>query len=149
MLDLDAPIVPGEGAAGIPTSARGSRSCRRTSSRASASSGASIRACPTNAVLAVYRSDGVYLWVENRVVDQIEAHGDYRGTLRGAVGVGSTVAEVEARIGPVIEDDDGSLAIRDISGSCFEVDGAPDRYTHADDPIPRPRPIKQIFVYRT
>lgn len=146
MLDLDAPIIPGEGAAGIRVGSRIAELPADVLARFSVER--RVNPCLPNAVLTLYRSDAVTLTVENRVIDQIEMHGDYRGRLRGAVGIGSTVAEVEARIGPVIKDGEDNLSIHDISGLCFEVDGVLDHSTPADDPILRPLPIKRIFVYR-
>lgn len=146
MLDLDAPIVPGESAAGIRVGSRVTDLPADVLARFTVER--RVNSCLPNAVMTIYRSDSVNLWVENRVVDQVEVHGGYRGALKDAVGIGSTVAAVEERIGPVAEDDMDNLAIRDLPGLCFGLAGAFGGYAPADDSTSHPLPITQIFVYR-
>lgn len=148
-LDLDAPILPGKGAAGLRVGARittlpAELLARFTIHRC-------VNSCVPNAVITTYRVDGVTLYVSDRVIDQIAVSTGYRGALNGphgSISIGSTVAEVAARIGAVIEDDDDNLRIAGLSGLCFELEDAFEQYTPTDDPIPRPLPLKSIVVHR-
>ena len=148
-LDLAAPILPGEGAAGLHVGTRITDLPAELLARFSVHR--RVNPCVPNAVVTTYRAEGITLFVENRVIDQIAVYGPYHGTLRGprgSIGVGSTVAEVEQRVGPVVEDDEDNLSIEGVTGLCFEVVGAFDRFISADDPILRPLPLKTIFVHR-
>jgi hypothetical protein len=147
MLDFDAPIVPGESAAGIRVGSRIAELPADVLARFTVER--RVNPCLPNAVLTVYRSDAITLTVENRVIDQVEVRGGYRGRLKGAIGIGSTVAEVEDCVGPVIADDEDNLCIDGLSGLVFELAGAVERDIPAGDPILRPLPIRRIFVYRT
>jgi hypothetical protein len=96
-LDLDAPILPGVGAAGLRVGTRLSElplgllegfSVERR-----------VNPCLPNAVLTLYRSAAVTLYVTNRLIDQIAVAGAYRGALHGpsgSVDLGATVAAIEA-----------------------------------------------------
>ncbi len=148
-LDLAAPILPGEGIAGLLVGARltdlpSELLARFTIQR-------HVSPCVPNAVQTTYRAGDVTLYVENRVINQIAVTGAYHGTLRGphgSIGLGSTVAEVEQRIGPIVYDDADNLSIAGLSGLCFEVAGSFEHFVPADDPILRPLPLKTIFVHR-
>lgn len=148
-LDLDAAILPGVGAAGLRV---GMRLAELPSGLLEGFSvERRVNPCLPNAVLTLYRSAAVTLTMENRVIDQIAVHGAYRGTLRGphgSIGLGSTVADVVARIGQLVEDDEDNLSILGVSGLCFEVEGTFERFTPANDPILRPLRLKEIFVHR-
>jgi hypothetical protein len=148
-LDLAAPILPGEGAAGLRIGTRipdlpAALLSRFTIHRR-------VNSCVPNAVLTTYRADGITLYVENRVIDQIAVSGAYHGALsgpHGSIGVGSTVAEVEQRIGTVVGDDEGNLSIAGISGLCFDVGATFNHVIPAGDPNLRHLPLKTIFVHR-
>jgi hypothetical protein len=148
-LDLDAPILPGVGAAGLRVGTRLSE--LPPSLLEGFSVERRVNPCLPNAVLTLYRSAAVTLHVENRVIDQIAVSGAYRGTLRGpggSIGLGAAVADVEARIGQVVEDDEDNLSILDLRGLCFAVEGTFARFTSANDPILRLLRLKEIFVHR-
>jgi hypothetical protein len=89
-----------------------------------------------------YRSSSVDLRSHDGTIAQIMVHGTYRGRLARAIGLGSTIADVEAAIGPCAEDDEDNLIITNLPGICFEI-GA----TYAD-PDGRHAPIVEIYVFR-
>jgi len=152
MLDLDAPIVPGEGAAGLRVGARVAD--LPPTALASFAVERRVNPCLPNAVLTVYRSPAVTLTVENRVIDQIAVHGGYRGALAGDVRVGCSLAEAEARLGPVAADDLGQLVVRDLPGLRFEVAdpvpvAVPAGDVSDDEAVSPSAPITAIVVFRT
>lgn len=70
-----------------------------------------------------YRSAMVDLWVEAGIVYQIMVHHGYAGKLLGSIGLGSTIADIETRIGPWGEDEEDNLVIQNLPGFCFAVEG--------------------------
>ncbi|MFT4538458.1 MAG: hypothetical protein ACI841_001604 [Planctomycetota bacterium] len=52
-------------------------------------------------------------------IEQTGVEGDYRGSLPCGIGVGSTLAEVEAELGLVIQDENDNLSVRGIPGFCL------------------------------
>ncbi|HZU69151.1 MAG TPA: hypothetical protein VFA09_17880 [Ktedonobacteraceae bacterium] len=72
-------------------------------------------------------------------------HDGYRGKLMDTIGLGSTVADVERQIGPVEEDEEDNLVIRDLPGLCFAIEGY---FPDVKDPAFRHAAIKGICVFK-
>lgn len=89
-----------------------------------------------------YRSSSVDLWSHDGTSAQIMVDGTYRGRLAPVIGLGSTIADVEAAIGPCAEDDEDNLIVMNLPGICCEI-GA----TYAD-PNWRHVSIVEIYVFR-
>ena len=142
-MNIDAPIVPGEGAAGIQLGFPIEEILN--AHKNSFSSGEVVRPSFPTLLITRYRSSMVDLWVKDGIVYQIMVHDGYRGKLMGKIGLGSTIADVEMHIGAVEEDDEDNLVIRDLPGVGFEIEGYfPDLQK---DPAFRHAPIKEIYVH--
>ena len=121
MFEPDALILPGTGAGGIRLGARIEDTLRE--------SGISFKAeTPVIGGIAMrgttwHQSPMVILQEEDGRISSITVRDGYRGTLRGGVAIGSTVAEVEARIGPVGENEWDELTIEGVPGVIFEIEG--------------------------
>lgn len=141
-MNTDAPIVPGESAAGIQLGApiEGLLNAHKNSF----SFGEVVRPSFPALITTRYRSEMVDLWVRDGIVDQIMVHNGYRGKLMDKIGLGSTIADVEMYIGPVEEDEEDNLMIRDLPGLFFEIEGYFPDFT---DPAIRFAPIKEIYVH--
>ncbi|HST90204.1 MAG TPA: hypothetical protein VLJ14_17650 [Ktedonobacterales bacterium] len=143
MLDLDAPILPGRGAAGIHLGDRLEDVLR-------ASAGLFTEARVGNACLcdpwstSVFRSASVDLSHRDGRVSQITVHNGYRGRLHGAVGLGSTPAEIARAIGPWEEVDADVYGIACLPGLAFGVAGW---FVTAAHPGLRTAPIREIAVF--
>jgi hypothetical protein len=143
MLDLDAPILPGRAAAGIRLGDRLEHVLR-------ACAGLFTEARVGNACLcdpwsgSVYRSASVDLSHRDGRISQITVHGGYRGRLRGAVGLGSTPAEIARAIGPWEEVDADVYGIAGLPGLAFGVAGW---FVTVAHPGLRAAPIREIAVF--
>lgn len=135
-LDLDAAIVPGQGAAGLLLG-------QEVETVLHANPGV-FHPEPIDtfghSICTRYRSPHVDLWEWDGRLRQIMVHGRYRGLLLGRIGVGATIAVVERLIGPVGEDWQDLLVLPDYPGVCFEFLPPPgaDRRT---------APIEETYVY--
>ena len=112
MIFLDAPILPGLSAAGI----------RLGSSKAEVLELAipkSIERLGDGAEKLDYGS--VTVWTRSGVVDQVGVSGGYSGKLRGCIGLGDSIANIQAAVGPVTEDDEDNLVVLELPGWCFET----------------------------
>jgi hypothetical protein len=121
MLDLNAPIVPGESAAGIRVGQRIEE----------------LRLEP-NAVKRLEECERwdfgpVRLWVRAGIVEQIGVREGYRGKVDDTVTIGATLSEIQERVGTVVEDDEDNLIVEGYPGWCFETEGLGE--------------ITEIFVY--
>jgi hypothetical protein len=86
----------------------------------------------------------VDLWVSDRKVEQIGVSRGYRGRVRDKIGIGATIAEIEAAFGSVTEDEEDNLIVAGEQGWCFEVEGyAPGRQPSE---CPQAR-ISEIYVF--
>src|SRR5688500_14542042 len=106
MFDLNAPIIPGESAAGIRVGQ------------------------PVDSILAGDTPDAVVelhgctrfefgpvrLWVTNGKVSQVGVYAGYLGSLRQGVGVGSTLGQVQLTLGRVVEDEEDNLVVEGMHG---------------------------------
>ena len=110
-LKLDAPIVPGHSAAGI-------------------SLGDDIRNILLQATPFTirdwsqgkcYQFGSVIVWanIEGKV-QQIGLFPGYTGKIAETIGIGSTMGEIIASLGVVVEDEEDNLVIQGVSGLCFE-----------------------------
>src|SRR5262249_59304331 len=145
--DLDAPILPGVGAAGFRVGMRMGELSAEVQTRFSVER--RVDPCLPNAVVTLYHAESVTLYVENRMIRQVAVHSGYRGRLRGVIGPDSTIAEVETQVGTVVvEDDEVHFSIAGVEGLCLQVKTARDHHPpSAADSIQRPLSIAQIFVY--
>ncbi len=149
-LDLDAPIVPGESAAGFRLHQRLGKSLdvedagfRRTPVR-------NHRGGPSGDFH--YSSDAVDLWLTGEgVVIQIGVHGPYRGKLMDRVGLGMTIDDIERLVGPCAEDWQDNLSIIGIRGLAFDVAWRPGLFIAEDLDMQWPElrfsPVTDFVVY--
>lgn len=115
MLDLDAPIVPSESAAGLKLGQ------------------------PIDEVLAQYPPitseklgrftkysllDSIDLWVDAGRISQIGLLAGYRGKLGNKIGVGSSARDVKLNLGPISEDGDENAVVEGTPGLCFTMKNA-------------------------
>lgn len=143
MLDLDAPILPGRGAAGIRLGDRLENALR-------ACAGLFTEAHVGNACLcdpwsaSVFRSACVDLSHRDGRISQITVHDGYRGRLCSAVGLGSTPSEIARAIGPWEELDADVYGIAGLPGLAFGVAGW---FVTAAHPGLRDARIREIAVF--
>lgn len=143
-MDNTAPIIPGQSAAGIiigspiETILKDQRIHFRAEE---------VRnPCVVSAFpLVRYRSPMVDLWVRTGIIDQIMVHSGYAGKLRGIIGLGSTIADIETQIGLWGEDEEDNLVIQNLPGFCFTVEGS---FSGLDDPALRHAKIEEMYVFR-
>jgi hypothetical protein len=112
VLDLDAAIIPGRGAAGIVLGAPASDLELGRASRTQLHAGVSV-----------YDLGPVLVWTRNGVVDQIGVRAPYAGSIATkGIRIGSTLREVAGACGPVFEDDEDTLVVEGMPGICFETE---------------------------
>jgi len=147
MINHDAPILPGKGAAGLILGEQ----IETLLAKYPDVFGAEEIVNPYVAVnVTRYRSPSVSLWEENGHVFQVMVHGDYRGKLDCQIGLGSTIADIQSFCGQCAEDDEDNLTIEGISGLCFGVTGSfPNRENPFDptNPMFLKATIDWICVY--
>lgn len=123
MLDSSAPVVPGQRAAGVVLGSP-------MADVLGAVPEITFRMEPVHDAAGqrtrqrVYRSVMVDLWEGDGRVVQVRVHGPYAGRCLGRIGIGSTLAEVEAELGPVVENADGDYMIADVPGLLIQADQA-------------------------
>jgi hypothetical protein len=139
-LDWDADIVPGIEAAGLRLGASIATAVQTYAALFTAESLYDALKRPTG---LRYHSPNVDLWSHDGTIAQIMVYGNYRGRLAHAIGLGSTIADIETLIGPCIEDDEDNLIVTNLPGISFEI-GA----TYAD-PDWRHAPIIEMYVFPT
>jgi len=90
----------------------------------------------------------VRVWAKGGVIEQIGVRGGYSGQVIGtAIGLGSTLQQVVAALGPVVEDEEDNLIVADLSGLCFETEawlGEPGLETVEENLHAR---LTEIFVF--
>ena len=137
MLDLDAAIIPGRGAAGIAVGAPVSDLELHGASPVQLHDGVSV-----------YDLGPVRIWTRNGVVDQIGVQASYIGSIgQSGIRIGSTLQNVAEALGPVLEDDEDNLVVEGVPGICFETEqwrGGPGRET-VDNNLDAK--ITEIFVF--
>ena len=140
MFELDAPIVPGIGAAGIRL-------------------GAPVQLIRSLAAVPRRRLDQtlehielgpVSVWIRDGLIDQIGVAAGYRGAVAGTdVGIGSTLRQVSTALGEVFENDEDNLCVDGLPGICLETTlwaDAPGRETVAHKLDAK---IIEIYVFRS
>lgn len=143
-MDIEAPIIPGQNAAGIQPGSPVEEIVARQEidfQIEEINDPLAIRAVP----LICYRSAMVDLWIEEGIIIQIMVHGAYRGKLKNVIGLGSTLADIEAHIGDWQEDEEDNFVIPGLPGLCFEVAGY---FPNLEDPALRSAPIDRICVFK-
>jgi hypothetical protein len=134
-IDLDAPIVPNESAAGV----RIGDDARNIVQHA----GLTYVEDPPHRLLR-YPMGSVILWVMAGCVTQIGVVLGYRGMINGRIGLGATITDVERELGAVIEDDEDNLIVPSVPGWCFETE-----QWHGDElQANKLARIVSIFVFR-
>lgn len=139
---LDAPILPGEGAAGIRVGQGIAEVLRATPLQFTAD--VLVNSCvqaPTGTVL--YRSEVVDVWATDDVVDQVRVRAGYRGALLGSVRVGSTRTEVAAALGAADDIELDTVAFRKHPGLYVTLGGTPGWW----DEKPNDAVVREIYVF--
>lgn len=151
-LDLTAPILPGVGAAGLTlgTSVETIPSALREQFHAQRIINTCIQ-MPTASTH--YTAPCVEFWTTDSVIDQIRVGIGYRGSLRGHICPGATVAEAEGVLGPISEDDEDNLIFADLPGVVLDVALPPGivlrtSWAEADPAITSRAVITAIYVYQ-
>ncbi|UOG77648.1 hypothetical protein MTX78_24885 (plasmid) [Hymenobacter tibetensis] len=111
MFNLTAPILPGHSAAGI----------RLGQPIEEVLFHAPVPIVETLSTLTVYRFGAIWVWVQDGRVHQVGVFVGYAGTLPSGVGLGTSLAEVQRRIGRVVQDCDGTLIVEGSDGWCFDT----------------------------
>lgn len=140
-MNIEAPIVPGESAAGIQLGSPIEEILQEQNN--SFRSGEVVNISPSFPLNIRYRSVMVDVWAVEGRVEQIMVHDGYRGKLMETIGLGSTIADIERQIGAVEEDEEDNLVIRDFPGLLFEIEGY---FPDSKNPAIRHAPIKEIYV---
>jgi hypothetical protein len=112
MFDLSAPIVPGKSAAGIELGQSIAEIIKNNQPTNVQSYEKSTRYC----------FNSVDLWIEVGRVIQIGVKRGYHGVVQGAIGIGSSIYDVQLTLGKVIHDDEDNLTVPTIAGWCFETE---------------------------
>lgn len=110
MVDLNAPIVPGQSAAGVSIGDSVTELL------------ATIRPRSTRKLWSGESHDlgEIRVWAKKGVVTQIGVYAGYRGILQPSIHIGSSIAEVEDSFGcSVQEDEDDNLVVPSSPGWCF------------------------------
>jgi hypothetical protein len=133
MLDLYAPIVPGKATGGI----RLNQDIQEIlDAEGEVFVLAASKTIHGNPEYTVYRSESIDLWVHGNAITQIAVHGNYKGKLLEAIGVGTPLDEVVKLVGPLVLDDEDNVVPEKIGGICFEYDVSS-----------KQSPITDIFIF--
>lgn len=111
MLDLNAPILPGQSAAGIQVGQAMAEVLHQVTALTT----------ETSSTFTLYKFETVWVWSRDEIVDQIVVFEGYTGTLPSGVGLGISLAEVQRRMGLVVEDWDDTLRVEGSDGWCFDT----------------------------
>lgn len=136
-ISLDAPILPGRGAAGLSLGTRISDLLAAHHADSAERLGDGI---------SRYRFGPVRVWAKLDLIDQIGVCHGYRGALHESIRLGSSIGEVEQLVGKVVEDEEDCLITPTLAGWCFETE----RWS-GDESVEtnRDKLITEIFVFRT
>ncbi len=133
MFDIKAAIEPGQSAAGV----RLGTSVRDILSRGEPLQVDKFR--QTDKLIFPF----VTLWVRDGRIQQVSVQAPYEGKIAGAIGIGSTIHDVEQALGPVVQDREDNLAVTGSPGWCFETV----RWTAGGSRSNRQAAIAEIFVF--
>jgi len=142
-MNIEAPIIPGESAAGVQLGSPIEEILKEQKTHFISEE--IVNHLVPLAIVTRYRSAMVDLWVREGIVDQIMVHDGYRGKLMDKIGLGSTIADIEMQIDAWEEDEEDNLVIRDLPGVGFEIEGY---FPDLKDPAFRHAPIKDIYVFQ-
>lgn len=142
-MDKTAPLIPGKSAAGIRIGSSIERVLQDQGTHFLAEE-VQHPFFPRTVPLMRYRSAMVDLWIKAGIINQIMVHDGYAGKLLESIGLGSTIADIEAHIGPCEEDEEDNLVIQHLPGFCFVVEGL---FSSLNDPAFRRAPIRQMYVF--
>ena len=134
MFDLNAPIIPGESAAGV----RLGQPIKDILAYQSPDVVTEIND------LEKYQFGSVHLWVNAGKISQIGLYAEYRGRLKESIGIGSTIEEVQNSLGKIEEDEDDNLVVAGISGFCFETEEWLDSHQPEKNPEAK---ISELYVF--
>ncbi len=112
MLDLNAELVPNKTGAGVTLG-------QSIASVLDVTQPKSVE--PRNGC-RVFKFDSIWLFEKEGVISQICVFAGYAGKIAGGVGIASTVAEVEAAIGPAVEDEGDCFDVPAMPGWCFGIE---------------------------
>ena len=134
MFDLNAPIIPGESAAGV----RLGQPIKDILVRQTPDAVIELTDCEK------YQFGSVRLWVSSGKISQIGLYADYRGRLKEGIGIGSTVEEVQTLLGKIEEDEDDNLVVVGTPGWCFETE----EWLEGRQPEQNPKAkISEVYVF--
>jgi hypothetical protein len=134
MFNLNAPIIPGESAAGVRLGQPINGIISTVQPRAMISLHGSVK----------LHFESVTLWVKGKHVTQIGVASNYRGKIGGTIGIGSTIRDVQNTLGQVIEDEEDNLTVAGMAGWYFETE--PWRESHELESNLDAR-VTEIFVH--
>jgi hypothetical protein len=137
MLNLDAPILPGVGAAGLTLggSVQGLR-------------GIAANRRELNDGCELLDLGAVLVWAHRGLIKQIGVRGLYSGGVtKSGIRIGSTIQEAMRLLGPFVEDEEDNLVVTSLPGISFETEpwhGEPGREALEDNLAAR---ISAIYVF--
>jgi hypothetical protein len=112
MFNLDAPIIPGQSAAGL----RIGQSLEEVVAHEKPNDIVPLHGATK------YDFGSIHLWVADGTIFQIGLFAGYRGSMQGNIKIGSTLGEIQQTIGPVIEDEEDNLIVSSSPGWSFETE---------------------------
>ena len=137
MIDLDADVVPGEAVAGLLIGATIEGLLSKVRPKSTETLGEQLK----------YDFGSVKVWTDKNRIVQIELYSGYRGSLRGFVHIGSTIAEIEHAFGQAVEEDEyDNLIVRTIPGWCFETEEWEKPFAIENN---REARVSEMFVFDT
>jgi len=135
MIDLDAPIMPGKGAAGLSIGTGVSNLLAAVRPRSTRTRFDAVK----------YDLGEISVLSKSGNIAEIGLYPGYWGILPPAIHIGSTIADVEDCYGcSVEEDDDDNLIVPGFHGWCFETEQWKGLHTVSDNRNAR---IIAIFVF--
>jgi hypothetical protein len=118
MIDITAPIIPGESIGGI----RLGTPIENVLMQGGMAFEVEERKGWDGVLFYTYRSSSLRLWVKNGRISQIMAHGDYQGKLLDVIEIGMTCPDLEARFGKLELDIYDNPVLPQVPGVSFEYD---------------------------
>jgi hypothetical protein len=112
MFDLDAPIIPGQSAAGVHLGDSITELLEQIHPQEIFRLHGGKR----------YNFGSVALWEKDGKIKQIGLFAGYRGTLAEGIGIGSTIGDIKDKFGAFVEDEEDNLVVKDVPGWCFETE---------------------------
>ena len=120
MLDLNAELIPGKAGAGVLLG-QSATSILAVIQPENIESRQPLPALPELGC-RVLKFGSVWLFEQKEVVSQVCVFAGYAGKINGSIGIASTVAEVQATLGPVVDYEGVCFGVATLPGWCFEVE---------------------------